>query len=319
MFEIAIQNNGMSYVPVLTDSIELEYERRGSPGKMTFKVIPDGILDFTEGNRVLLRQDNEIVFMGYVFAKKRSNSGSITVTAYDQLRYFKNKDTISYENLTASEVLRSKICDVYGFLAGDIEDTSWKIESRVEDNVTLFDAVNNALDLTLDNTGRLFVLYDDAGRITLRDIVNMAIDIVVDAQTGESYDYESSIDGDTYNQIKLAYDNEETGKREIYVVKDSSHINEWGLLQYYEKIDENTNGQLKAEALLKLYNQKTRKLSVKGVFGDIRVRGGSRLWVNLNLGDVVVQSRMLAEKVKHAVKEGHHTMDLTLRGGEFNV
>ena len=39
----------------------------------------------------------------------------IDITAYDQLRYFKNKDIVTYENLTASDVLRLKICDVYGF------------------------------------------------------------------------------------------------------------------------------------------------------------------------------------------------------------
>ena len=40
------------------------------------------------------------VFYGYVFKKSRSDNRLIKVTAYDQLRYFKNKDTISYVNKT---------------------------------------------------------------------------------------------------------------------------------------------------------------------------------------------------------------------------
>lgn len=319
MFEIAIQNNGVSYVPVLTDDITVSYERQGTPGKLEFHVLPDEALNFTEGNRVLLRQDDALVFMGYVFSKRRTEEKVIDVTAYDQLRYFKNKDIVTYENLTASEVLRFKICDVYGFLPGEIEDTGWKIENRVEDNVTLFDVMQHAMDETLKNTGNLYVLYDDAGKLTLKNIANMALDLVIEEQTAESYDYESSIDDEVYNQVKLIYENKETGKREIYLVKDSAHINEWGLLQYLEKVDNPANARMQAEAMLTLYNQKARKLSVSGVFGDIRVRGGSRIWVNLNLGDVIVQSRMLVEKVTHKIEGGSHTMDVDLRGGEFIV
>ena len=79
----------------------------------------------------------------------------------------------------------------------------------------------------------------------------------------KNYDYESSIDSDTYNQIKLTYDNSETGKREIYMAKDSSNIEKWGVLQYFDTIDEKTNGAVKARALLDLYNQKTRSLQIK--------------------------------------------------------
>ena len=94
----------------------VSYERQGTPGKLEFHVLPDEALNFTEGNRVLMRQDDALVFMGYVFSKRRTEEKVIDITAYDQLRYFKNKDIVTYENLTASDVLRLKICDVYGFL-----------------------------------------------------------------------------------------------------------------------------------------------------------------------------------------------------------
>lgn len=319
MFEIAIQNNGISYVPVLTDDITVSYERQGTPGKLEFHVLPDEALNFTEGNRVLMRQDDALVFMGYVFSKRRTEEKVIDITAYDQLRYFKNKDIVTYENLTASDVLRLKICDVYGFLPCEIEDTGWKIESRVEDNVTLFDVMQHAMDETLKNTGNLYVLYDDAGKLALKNIANMALDLVIEEQTAESYDYESSIDDEVYNQVKLTYENKETGKREVYMVKDSAHINEWGLLQYLEKVDNPANARMQAEAMLTLYNQKARKLSVSGVFGDIRVRGGSRVWVNLNLGGRDRAKQNAGRKSNTQDRRGNHTMDVDLRGGEFIV
>ena len=80
---------------------------------------------------------------------------------------------------------------------------------------------------------------------------------------------------------------------------------------------EGENGQAKADALLSLYNAKTRNLSIKNAFGDIRVRAGCLLPVILNLGDIKLKSYMLVEKCKHDIKDGTHLMNLTLRGGDF--
>ena len=207
----------------------------------------------------------------------------------------------------------------FNLQTGYIEDTGYRIESRVEDNKTLFDIIQTALDYTVQNTGDLYVLYDNFGELTLHAAQDMRVPLIIDADTAENYDYESSIDKDTYNKIKLSYENKDEGKRDIYISQDSENINQWGVLQYYEKIDENVNGKAKADALLSLYNSKTRNLSVKSAFGDIRVRGGSSVIVNLDIGDVSLQNYMLVEKAKHNFSEGYHTMDLTLRGGEFIV
>ena len=101
------------------------------------------------------------------------------------------------------------------------------------------------------------------------------------------------------------------------ITQDSSNINRWGVLQYFDTLQKGENGQAKAEALLKLYNKKTRNLRITKAFGDNRVRAGSMLIVNLDLGDIKVKNFMLVEKVKHTYKESEHYMDLTLRGGEF--
>ena len=69
--------------------------------------------------------------------------------------------------------------------------------------------------------------------------------------------------------------------------------------------------------MLSLYNKKTRKLKITDAFGDDRVRAGSMVVVNLNLGDISVCNWMLVEKCTHTYNEGEHWMDLTLRGGEF--
>lgn len=315
-YELLIQHGSKVHQPIVTGEIQWQTERKGKAGSLTFKVVKDSTINFTEGDAVRLKADGKNVFYGFVFQKKRDKEGIITVTAYDQLRYLKNKDTYVYSNKTASEVVQMLAKD-FNLQCGTLEDTKFKIESRVEDNQTLFDIIQNALDLTLQNKKEMYVLYDDFGKLTLKNIGNMKVGILIDEDTGENFDYSSSIDGETYNKIKLVYENEESGKREIYIAQDSSRINQWGVLQYFETIDEKTNGKAKADALLSLYNQKTRKLTIKGAFGDVRVKAGTLVAVSLNLGDIVANSFLLVEQAKHSFSESFYTMDLTLRGGEF--
>lgn len=314
--ELLIQHGNQVFVPILQEGITWATERKGCPGELKFKVIKDGTLNFAEGDAVRLKVNGSNVFYGFVFKKKRDKDQIIEVTAYDQLRYLKNKDTYVYENKTANELIQM-ICADFKMQTGTLENTGFKIKSRVEENTSLFDIIQNALDLTLENQSKMYILYDDFGKVTLKSLGSMKLNLLIDEETGENFDYTSSIDDQTYNKIKLTFDNEKTGKREVYIAQDSSNINLWGVLQHFDTLQEGENGQAKADALLSLYNKKTRNLSVKKAFGNLKVRAGSLVGVLLNLGDVTVQNFMLVEKCKHEFKESEHFMDLTLRGGEF--
>ncbi len=315
-YDLRIRNGAKEYAPIVKEGVTWETVRKGTPGKLEFEVVKDEYINFQEGNLVTFKMDGKNVFYGYVFTKKRDKDQIIKVTAYDQLRYLKNKDTCNYEKMTAGDLV-TKLAKDFGLITGTITNTGYVITSRLEDNKTLFDMIQNALDLTLQNKGKLYVLYDDFGKITLKDMESMRLNVLINEPSAENFDYTSSIDSDTYNKIKLAYDNEKTGKREIYIVEDSSKMATWGVLQYYEKINENTNGKAKAEALKSLYNKKRRSLSVSNAIGDIRVRGGSLLPVNLQVGDIEVKNYMIVESVKHTFNGSEHVMDLDLIGGEF--
>lgn len=314
--ELLIQNGKKIYIPVVQEGIEWSTERFGSPGKLTFKVMKDDTLKITEGNVVRFKWDGKNIFYGFIFSKSSDKEDIFTITAYDQLRYFKNKQTYVYENMNAGDVIKM-IAKDFKLKTGTIENTGYKIKSRVEDDVALFDIVQNALDLTITNKGDLFVMYDDFGKISLKNISSMKLNMLLDESTGENFDYSSSIDDNVYNKIKLYYDNKKTKKREVYVTQSSEKINKWGVLQYYEKLQDGENGKAKADALLKLYCKKTRNLSVKNVIGRYDVRAGSLIPTILDLEDVKVQNYMLVEKCKHTFKLDEHFMDLTLRGGDF--
>ena len=314
--QILILNKKKIYEPLVVEGVQWTTERKGVAGKLVFEVLKDKKLDFTEGNAVKFLLGKKKVFFGFVFTKSRTKSGTIKVTCYDQLRYFKNKDTYQYKNKTATQVLKN-ICGDFGLKCGSVVDTKYVIKKKIEKNKSLFDIVQSALDDTVMNTKKMYVLYDDFGRIALKDITKMKSNYVVNDKTAQDYDYKSSIDGNTYNKIKLTYDNTKTGKRDVYIAKDSKHINEWGVLQYHDELKDGENGKYKATQLLGLYNQKERTLTVKGCVGDISVRAGVSPIVMLNIGDLKVKNHMLCEKVTHNFKNNEHTMDLTVRGGEF--
>lgn len=315
--ELYIFHDNKAYVPPVLDGITWTTERTGTPGKLEFKVHKDARLKFTEGNPVSLMVDKKKIFFGYVFKKQRNDNGIITVTAYDQLRYFKNKDTVVYSGKKAGDLLKL-LAKQFQLSCGAVADTKYVIPQRIEDNKTLFDIMQNALDQTLLNTGKIYTLYDNFGSLTLSDIGDMVTEVLIDKDTCESVEYASSIDGETYNQIKLTFDNEKTGKRDVYMTKDSKNINNWGVLQFYDTLQEGENGAVKAEQLLKYYNQKSRTLDIKGAFGNTSVRAGSYVYVQLSLDDLKVDNYQLCEKVVHKFSENSHTMDLTLIGGKFN-
>ena len=314
--ELLIQNGSTVYYPVVKGGAKLSLERKGTPGKLEFTVVKDSVINFQEGNAVKLTVDGTAMFYGFVFTKKRDKGPTIDVVAYDQLRYLKNKDTITAEGLKASDLLK-RIATDFQLNLGTVEDTGHVIETIVEENQTLFDIVQNALDETVRTTKQLFVLYDDVGKITLKNINSMKVGLLIDAETGENFNYESSIDAQTYNKIKLAFNNEKTGKRELYVAQDSDKMNQWGVLQYFEQVQTATGAAAKAESLLKLYNQKTRKLTIQNAFGDVRVKAGCAIMVSLNLGDIIANQFMVVEKVTHTFDGNTHMMELNLIGGEF--
>jgi len=315
-FELLIQNGSKIYYPIVEDGVKLTWERKGTPGKLEFTVVKDSILDFQKGNPVKLTVNGTTMFFGFVFKQNRGRDETIKVTAYDQLRYLKNKDTIVDEGLKASDLLKRIAAD-FRLNLGTVEDTGFTIEVIDEQNQTLFDMIQNALNETLTNTKKLFVLYDDAGKLTLKNINTMRVPLLIDAETAENFDYTSSIDEQTYNKIKLTYENEKTGKRELYVAQDGDKMNLWGVLQYYEEVKTSTGAAAKADALLKLYDQETRSLTIKNVIGDVRVRAGCAVMVSLNLGDIIANQFLVVEKVTHNFKDETHFMDLTLIGGEF--
>ena len=311
---LTIQHQGSLFEPPVEEGIQLEWERSGSPGKLTFKTvkIPNAGMNFSEGDQVCLYCDDKLIFVGYVFTKKRDREQIIEVTCYDQIRYLKNKYTYVFENKRADQIIKA-LCDDFAMNMGELDNTQYVIPAIAEENIAAIDIILDVLDDTLANSGNMFVFYDDAGKLCLKNVANMQSSTLIFEDSAENFDYSSSIDDETYNNIVLYYKGEDE-KIQIYTASDKGNIEQWGMLRYFEETDIPSVAQNKANSLLKLYNKKTRELKITAAFGDPTVRGGTLIPVQLELGDVKVNNYMLVEKVTHNFDHGEHTMDLTLEG-----
>lgn len=312
-----IINNGKNEfkIPVL-DGAELTLERVGTPGKLTFKTIPSKKYPISEGNAVLLIINKKKIFYGFVFTREKDSSGFMSVTVYDQIRYLKNQDTLVYVKKTATQVIEM-IAKSYQLQVGNLDNTTYAV-SRTEEDQTLLDMIQNALDETLVMTGKTYVLYDKVGKLTLKEVGKLMVDCVITENTAQDYKYQSSIDSDVYNRIKLTYKNDETNASKDFYEYSQSNINKWGILQYTDSVDSIELGKLKAKALLSFYNRPKKSISFTGVLGDTSVIAGSLIPVILDLGDKKLSNYMLVEKVTHKFANSEHRMDLTLSGGDFS-
>lgn len=312
--EIIVFGQTGTFIPAICGDVVWETDMRGC-GRLEFKAIKQGSLDFKEGNCVIARYGEKMFFRGYVFEKSRDKRGIISTVCYDQLRYFKNKDCYTYQDKKASELLRMLAAD-QRLVTGEIEDTAYVIPYRIEDNVTLFDILYHALELTQRNTGREYVLYDDCGSICLKNIQNLFCDYYVCAKNCIDMRYTSSIDRDTYNSIKLVHSDKRSGIYNVYRAEHEANIGRFGLLRYYSHIGEEEDGNLLAREMLEQHNRTGRFLRVSAM-GDIRLRAGSVVRVTLDLGDFTVDTFMKCANVRHSISNEAHTVEMVLKGGEF--
>lgn len=314
MLRLQIITDRFLYEPAVLSGMSWETVRKSSPGKMKFTTIRDPDMKFAEGDVVAVYNGNDGFFKGVIFTTSFSEDEKIDIVAYDQLRYFKNKDTRNYKSKTADGLLKL-IAQDYGLAVGGCDDTGYPI-SRVEDDEELFSIMENAVYDTLVNTGKLYVLYDDFGLLRLREISNMKIPLLIDGETAGSYTYKSTIDSDTYNAIRLTYTDNDSGKKTYYASEDKETQKKWGVLQYTQNIDTQEGANLRAKSMLQMYNTPLKTLKIKDCIGDIRVRAGTAILLKRNPDQD--PNWMIVEKAVHNFKDGFDFMDLTLKGGDIN-
>lgn len=294
----------------LVTSVEVT-DKINQAGTCTVQMIDDVRPEV--GNALVIRYDGATYFAGYVFKVDFSHEKTLSVTCYDQLYYLKATDSRRFDNLTLDQIV-SELGVAFGLRIGLLEATGYPLGSRPFDQKTPIEMIAACVRATLLGTGEMYYIKDQAGMLTLRNIKSVVSGLCLEpASILTGYHYSRSIDGDTYNQIKLVRDNKDAGKREVYIAKDSGTIQQWGLLQYYEKVDDSLNPEKikeKADALLQLKNRVKQTLSLDAL-GDQSLRAGAV--VCARIPEVGLAKYLLCTTARHSFSNAAHTVKVDLR------
>ena len=203
-----------------------------------------------------------------------------------------------------------------------MDNTVWKTPDTpktVFKDTSLQEMICRLLDKTAIFTPNhaFYHLFDDGGELRLASFETMKTDIYIDDECMQDVQYTTSIDKDTYNYVKIVrtIPNGADSKLEnTFIAKDDKNIAKWGRLQYLIiPKEKDINAVTEAKAIMAHKNKKTREIKLKNVIGDVRVRGGSLVYINRNFGDIIVNNYMMVTSVTHTFKTGFHGMDLDLR------
>ena len=293
--ELAVETEtGIYDITELVSTVSFADKLNDGCSKLEFTCINNSPA-VTNGSIVRFVYDN-LRFYGVVFKIGQSAKGEISVAAYDQLRYTKAKDTIISKGETLTTHVK-KMCNYLGLIAGEVADTKYVLTTEAKDDKTWLDIIYEDILETLVNKGKWYMLRDEYGKVCLRDLEDYRLNLVLgDESLCYDYNYELSIDENTYNAIKLVSDSENGGKSIVYIADDKKTVKKYGLLQYFEVLDKGLNKsqvKTKAEQLLRLYNREFESLSLDCI-GDTNIRAGCSIramieGINLNKW-LIVQS-----------------------------
>lgn len=324
------KNGIFDITPFIIDKVTFTTQRKNSASTLDFKFARDLVIQsnlsiaIDEGNAVELSVNDNKIYKGFVFQKQRNKDQIISIKCYDQLRYLQNKQSYTFVDKKASDIIKSIASD-FGLITGYIQDTSYVLPPLNMDNQRLLDIIMKALDLTSYNNKELYILYDDVGKLFLRKMKDMYTTYLFTSDTNIiNFNYTTTINNNVYNQVKLYKDNEKTGKREIYLARDNANIGNWGVLQYYEKVDENFNSaqaQKLAEDILSQKNKIAESLSIDIQNTDDtlkleKLRAGNYVTVLIKaLASEDFSKTCLIEKCIHTFSNNEHSIKLELNGG----
>ena len=296
------------------ESVKYTTNRTGTPGTLTMTVVKSSLFAISNGDVVRVSQNGQLIFYGWIFSSSRDRWGIIDVTCYDHLRYLKASASYAFYGQTAGQIIQQISAD-FQLPTGSIADTGYAIPSLIEEEQTCLDIINSAIQQTLLNTGKMYILYDDGDGIALAESGSMLSNILIgDASLLEDFKLKYDIDTQTYNSIKLARPNEETGRADVFIAQDSATIGEWGLLQLYQSIDEALNdaqAKAKAATMLEYYNREAKTITISSL-GIPGLRAGQMAYIKISIGAPEFENGQYAllEKVTHNYENDLHTMEI---------
>jgi hypothetical protein len=328
------ENGNIYDISELAFNIKWETSLLDQPGKLTFSCVNDDNVLFACGSTVTLIVDDKNIFYGYVFVFNKNDTDFIDVTCYDQTRYLQNTDVYVISGKTASQVFEM-ICKDFEIQNYNVVDATTEIlPSRIYDNKTLYDIIKFGTLYELAKNNEWYIIRDNFGVLEFINIKKLVTKYNFDDETNVfNYNYETSIDSDSFNAVKIVQDNRVSKKgkpvksggtlisRDMGYKDNKSFISKWGgKLQYCEKSDKMLNPAQLQSYVEDLFNKKCierHKYSLSTI-GELDVQAGS--YINIHIDKVSKDKnyqKFFITNCVHTFDNCNHTMELQLLIPEY--
>jgi hypothetical protein len=313
--QVIIQNSNTGLVfdiSTLCSSIQYETFLKSQPGKCTMLIQkdPNEILQISNGSKINITVDGVGIFFGYVFTLGTDATETYKLLAYDSLRYLKSEEVYVTRDMSSSEIF-SMVCTEASLPFKVSQSTSYVCPTYLHDKKSRYTIIEWANQLSLINENLYCFIRDDFGVINYTELQQEKTDIVIgDASLLTDYQYEISIDDDTYNEVKVVRENESTGKRDVWIVEDSGNKKRWGNLRLLVEAPKELNEAQIVELAnntLKLKNRETKTMKLNAI-GDKRIKVGSGFI--LKLEKLNLMEYMWVTNITHSYTKDFHFMTM---------
>ena len=282
--------------------------------EITLKNTLDGsarrIEDIGVGRKIHCSKNGTIFFTGIIFATTINHDGTMTISARDYNHYLmKNSDSKVYRKQKASQIVAS-ICKQYGITAGKIDDTGYVIPKLILRNKTLYDMIIIALTETRKKTGKVFLLGNNNGKLTLTERKNQVVRLIIsDGNNLLGASYSESIE-DLRNSVRITGKSGEDAAG--VTVSNAASIAKYGMMREKQHEGDMTDAQLKpvANALLAELNKVSQNSTVESI-GDTSVIAGKSVQISEKMTGIVGGFYVTSDNHTLDVN-GKHTMSLTV-------
>lgn len=282
------------------------------------------------GKKIDLLEDGKEIFRGVIFLNSMNSDGTLTFTAYDSNHYLnKNKVSKKFIEQKASQIIQS-LCKEAKIEMGKIDDTGYIIPKMILRDMTIYDMITTALTETKKKTGKLFLLGNTQGKLTLLEQRNRITQLVIgDGVNIINASYSESIE-ELRNSVRVVgedneseefFDFENIGTENSeddeaietsITVSNAASIKKYGLMRETVTESGKNETELKslAEQLLENLNKVDDEFNIEAL-GNINVYAGKTVEVKEKMTGISGLFYVITDT--HTLNpNGVHTMKLTL-------
>lgn len=279
-----------------------------------------GEINVAGAESVIVLLDGKPFIWGYIDSISGGEEYLLNFSATDQIKFLvKNERTQNYGALTLTEFTKRVLADLMVNNFGTFDESEHVLPEIVMQQTKVLDAITDCINKTFEATGKKFFLLDEAHLLYLRSQESMIIpetEFMLSVFNTGSITWGEDVT-DVYTAVKAYSQRESEDGQNTYQVQDDSAVARYGFMLKEITVQDGEDITTVAVNTLSEVSAPKKTLSVSNVTGDMRVRPGSVIYVDLySYNDSKSPDRIVGwfevDSCSHSLSGGTHFMNMDL-------